>query len=285
MKTLLITIIIISFVIGQEFIPTLYTSPNRRDYQPQEQKFYSASICKPELYQGCLASVSYLLPWKRIDYRTSVYIIMKVYGVADGCTKILCQNNITNNEFSCNFTFDQTSVWNKIIIDTTAGKDDGITATTFNINFNCPIPKIGYIRDVPKKSYILGACPTNPELLEETIVYMRNGTVKTSQLFDDFAKFYFQICGDGNSYKKFKSTIIGRDDKSSFTAYYCPTPDNTGNFCYPNDSPVGWYDPLASAINIVSASLTSYSDTIAFSIEGWGSYQGNNPFSLGISIN
>jgi len=121
--------------------------------------------------------------------------------------------------------------------------------------------------------------------MDEMINFHRIGAVKNSDNFDDFAHKFFQVCGDGvNPNIRFSSYIIGTTDTSSFTSYFCPSEHSDGKFCFPNDSPIGWFDAHASAINEVAAQLATPSDTIFFSIEGFGQFGGYSNYSQLITI-
>jgi len=241
------------------------------------------------VYAGCTFHVAFNQPFEESNYLLGIAIQFFVFGSADNCTTVICQNNpnIFGDEFDCSFTYDPIAHGNAIYIYSQALDSDDLKTITWNVGVTCNnsafeknTPKISKARKtVDVFPALLGTCDTTAALIPERFPIAINGSVKSNNNFTDNDHYYFQVCGDGIAIKNLTTVVQGTDLNGAFTTYMCPSLFATGSFCYPVNSPTGFNNAFPTAYSrIENAMLTNPQDTVYLTVRGAGNFNANSAY-------
>jgi len=170
----------------------------------------------------------------------------------------------------------------RVYVVGTSGRAAGFQAT-FNMKIVCPKQFIQQYSVAAKSQQRersgLAQCPQRADPTKRFVALVTPGSVPTSPKTTDAMMYAVSVCPDQKAASSLQYNCQAVDQKSAMATYFCPTEN-----CNTNTSPQGWFDQSGTALNFVELNSLS-SQTIYFTIYGWGLYHNVNSYVFNLEIN
>jgi len=271
---LLILGILFQSVVAQQFLSKQYFSESQMT-SSNEVRWFKASICSPEMYNGMLVILKIApiyAPWDAIGGNIAM---LAIYNSTLPGTPALCTNGaVTDPHMFCTFVYDVQH--GSLFIRTQSGKASNIIYT-LHMSFQKTIN----IKPPNPVSY-----PQITEPINQVVEPLRQwarldvpGHVPNKAPPEGIIEFWMEFCPSRPIYN-ISFALQATDASSAFISYICTqTPCRAGNAFI--------QDGCACPFNqiLISGNMSVYYSTLYVSIQGWGEYAMDSWFWMSVVLN
>jgi len=308
---ILLLILTLYFITPHSCIPLVnvhqyWTNKDGMTYSALEQKYNSVFLCFSGFHHGCTFKFKVNFPHS-VNVGTGYYIDFNVTSNNDGCTTVLCSNNVSipSQRETCSFGYNSLTMGDLLQISSQSKLATGpILNVSWEVRLSgCPnvIPSesgndekrdiVTWYKDALKPiTGSLGICepaPTSVPFIEVWDPTPKVQKLDVTSNFFDMDSYAFVICGssDPTGYdNEITLTAQAKDPNTALTQWGCLIENSISSFCPPVNSDPIWSNPNPSPLNRVTQVL-QVPEIISWTVRAQGQVGIKNEYMLSMLQN